>query len=140
MKPDFNFPRPMLHSKNFDFSFSGLKTSVLYFLRDNKDADPRIVALEFENAVVDTLVYKLKKTAEKHKVKTIIIGGGVAANRHLQRELKKNLKGAKILFPDKKLTGDNALMTGVAGYLEYIRNKKKTPKPGSIRANGNLSL
>ena len=139
----FKFPRPMLNSPNLDFSFSGLKTSVLYTIRKIKKLDEdtkRAIALEFENAVVETLIYKMKKAVQKHKVTSIIVAGGVAANKHLQRELRKTFGKGNILLPDKTLTGDNAIMIGVAGYLEYMKNKKKVPKVGKIIADGNLLL
>ena len=143
----FSLPRPMLHSKDFNFSFSGLKTAVLYLIRkiapDGK-VDDKIkseIALEFENAAIECLVYKTKKAIEKYNVKTLIVGGGVACNTHLQREMKKIAgKKIKILFPAKGLAGDNSLMIGIAGYLNYIKNKKKVPKPSTIKATGNLRL
>jgi len=141
----FNFPRPMLKSDNLNFSFSGLKTSVLYAIRDlgKKKLDDNIkkmIALEFENAVIDTLIYKTDKAVKKYKIKKIIVAGGVAANKHLQRQMKRAFGKEKVLLPHKELTGDNALMIGVAGYFEYIRNKKKVPRIENISANGNLSL
>lgn len=139
-----SFPRPMLHSKNFDFSFSGLKTSVLYYTQSLKKLTPESkaeIALEFENAAIETLVYKTKKAAEKYKAKTLIIAGGVAANKHLRREISAiGGKKFKLLFPTPELSGDNSIMIGIAGYLNYLKNKKKTPKPESIKAAGNLKL
>jgi len=146
----------MLHSKNFDFSFSGLKTAVLYLIRDmgglekiDEETKSKI-ALEFENAAVECLVYKTTKAIEKYKIKTLIVAGGVSANKYLRKEMK-NLTPAlsllrrggnkiKILFPQKELTGDNSLMIGIAGYLNYIKNRKKAPRPISIKAEGNLRL
>ena len=108
-------PRPMIYSKNFDFSFSGLKTAVLYLIHDLKKQDPNIltnieikkeIALEFENAAIETLVYKTKKAIEKYKVKTLIVAGGVSANKHLKKEIQKLPKqgfgNLNILFPEKK--------------------------------------
>ncbi len=137
---DFSFPRPMLKSKNLDFSFSGLKTAVLYFLKDNPIADKSKVAMEFENAVVDTLVYKTKKAIEEHKAETLIVGGGVSANKHLKRELKKITKGKNLLTPTKELSRDNSIMIGMAGYLRYSQNKKNTIKPQKLKAKGDLKL
>ncbi|HAS80647.1 MAG: putative tRNA threonylcarbamoyladenosine biosynthesis protein Gcp [Candidatus Nomurabacteria bacterium GW2011_GWE1_32_28] len=143
-------PRPMIYSKNFDFSFSGLKTAVLYLIRDLKKENPNIfkdekikqaIALEFENAVVETLIYKTKKAKEKYKIKTIIVAGGVSSNKHLQREMKKAMgKDTEVLFPEKELTGDNSIMIGIAGYLQFIKKNKKVPKISSIKAKGNLRL
>ena len=143
----FSLPRPMLHSKNFDFSFSGLKTAVLYLIRDLggiEKISPETkaqIALEFENSAIECLVYKTQKAIEKNNVKTLIVAGGVACNTHLQREMKKVTgKKTKLFFPAKGLAGDNALMIGIAGYLNYIKNKKKVPKLDSIKATGNLRL
>ncbi len=136
-------PRPMLHSKNLEFSFSGLKTAVLYAIRDMgklTEQKKKKVALEFESAVAEVLVHKLAKAEEKYSPKAIILAGGVAANKFLRMEIKKFFKGKTILLPDKTLTGDNALMTGVAGYLEYLKDKKKSISAGGISAKGNLSL
>lgn len=141
---DINFPRPMLYSKNFDFSFSGLKTAVLYYLKDqgklseNKRAE---VALEFENAAIECLIYKTERAIEKYNAKTLIVAGGVAANLHLRREMKKLTgKNIKLMFPTQELSGDNSIMIGIAGYLQYIKNKKKTPKLSQIKAIGSLKL
>ncbi len=150
LKIDFHpflLPRPMLHSKNFDFSYSGLKTAVLYLIRDfggiekiNKKTKAQI-ALEFENAAIECLVYKTVKAIEKYKIKTLIVAGGVSANKYLQKEIKKITKNKiKLFFPPKELTGDNSIMIGIAGYLNYVKNKKKVPKIDSIKATGNLRL
>ena len=144
-------PRPMLHSKNFDFSFSGLKTAVLYLIKKIGKLDPKTkaqIALEFENAAIECLVYKTQKAVEKYKIETLIVAGGVAANKHLRDEMKKITRAKagqagrniKLLFPTKELSTDNSLMIGMAGYLNYIKNKKKTPKIDSVKATGNLRL
>ncbi|MES3032076.1 MAG: tRNA (adenosine(37)-N6)-threonylcarbamoyltransferase complex transferase subunit TsaD [Patescibacteria group bacterium] len=146
----FSLPRPMLYSKNFNFSFSGLKTAVLYLIRDlskthsnilQNDKIKTAIALEFENAAIECLVYKTKKAMEKYGAKTLIVAGGVAANTHLKSEMKKAVgRKIKLLLPTKELAGDNSLMIGIAGYLNYLKNKKKVPKPSTIKATGNLRL
>ncbi len=143
----FALPRPMLHSKNLDFSFSGLKTAVLYLVRDlggieKIDAKTKAqIALEFENAAIECLVHKTKKAIEKYQTKTLIVAGGVAANKYLRSEMKKVTgRKIKLLFPTPELSGDNSLMIGIAGYLNFIKNKKKVPKPENIKATGNLKL
>lgn len=138
-------PRPMLYSKNFDFSFSGLKTAVLYLIRDIEksrklDSETKSeIALEFENAAIECLIYKTKKAIEKYKIKTIIVGGGVSGNEHLRREIEK-FKKVELLIPEKKFTGDNSLMIGIAGYIQYLKRKRKFTKASNIKATGNLSL
>src|SRR3989338_773257 len=147
----FSLPRPMLHSKNLDFSFSGLKTAVLYLIKKIGLLDEKTkikIALEFENAAIECLIYKTKKAIEKYKVKTLIVAGGVAANQHLRNEIKKiasRVKGQasnkiKLLFPPKELVGDNSLMIGIAGYLLYAKKKGKFGKASNIKASGNLRL
>src|SRR3989338_6639954 len=135
---NFKLPRPMLYSKNFNFSFAGLKTAVLYLIRDLKkqhsnilqnDKIKQAIALEFENAAIECLVYKTAKAIEKYKVKTLIVGGGVAANKYLRNEIKK-IKKIKIYFPTPLLSGDNSIMIGVAGYLNYVKNKSRPQASG----------
>jgi len=149
---DIILPRPMIYTKDYDFSFSGLKTAVLYLIRDLKEKNPnilndikikQIIAREFEDAVIETLVYKTIKAIKQYKIKTLIVGGGVSANKYLQEILKKTVKKekleTKIHFPSKSLTGDNALMIGIAGYFQY-KNKKIVKNLDKIKAEGNLSL
>ena len=149
-----SLPRPMIYSKDYDFSFSGLKTAVLYLIRDLKEKNPNMldnikvkqqIACEFENAVVETLVHKTIKAIKQYKIKTLIVGGGVSANTYLQEEMVKKIKKeklkTKVHFPSRKLSGDNALMIAIAGYFQY-KNKKfvKTGKSLKLKANGNMSL
>jgi len=144
-KLKIKLPRPMINADNFDFSFSGLKTAVLYALRDLTVKFPlakirSVMAREFQNAVVDVLVSKTIKAAKRYKVKTVMIGGGVAANQKLRAELGKALKhsspGTCYLTPDPSLTGDNALMIALAGY--FSRNKKTAWRV--LQADANLRL
>jgi len=149
-------PRPMIYSKDYDFSFSGIKTAVLYLIRDLKEKNPNIlddikvkqqIACEFENAVVETLVHKTIKAIRQHKIKTLIVGGGVSANKYLQEQMENAIKvlpkqgfgKIKVYFPSKNLTGDNALMIAIAGYFQY-KKKKYTKNFNLIKAKGNLSL
>ncbi|NVN96793.1 tRNA (adenosine(37)-N6)-threonylcarbamoyltransferase complex transferase subunit TsaD [Candidatus Nomurabacteria bacterium] len=149
---EITLPRPMIHSKDYDFSFSGLKTAVLYLIRDMKEKNPNIlddinikqkIAREFEDAVIETLVHKTIKAIKEYKIKTLIVGGGVSANTYLQEVMKKKIKEnklkTKIHFPSKSLTGDNALMIAIAGYYQ-AKNKKFVKNLSSIKAEGNLSL
>ncbi len=150
----FSLPRPMLHTKDFNFSFSGLKTAVLYKIRDLEKSGKKLtheliteLAHEFENAAIECLTHKTKKAIEKYKIKTLIVGGGVSANQHLKNEITRFRQGSgkanknlKIYFPTKELSTDNSLMIGIAGYLNYIKNKRKVPKASSIKAVGNLRL
>ncbi len=145
----FILPRPMMYTKDFNFSYSGLKTSVLYLIRDLEKSGQKIndkikaeIALEFENAAIECITHKVKRVIEKYGIKTVIIGGGVAANKHLRSEMKKiTTKGEiKLLLPTLELSRDNSVMIGIAGYLNFIKNKKKVIKPDTIKATGNLRV
>ncbi len=142
---EFSFPRPMIHSSDFDFSFSGLKTAVLYALRDLQgelsDSRKKDVSREFEDAVVEVLVYKTLRAAQKYKTMAIIVGGGVSANRLLRAELTRRAHEVNpdrtIHFPTPVLSRDNALMIALAGHLKFTRTKKI---PRTIVAEGDLQL
>lgn len=136
------FPRPMLHPpaggrNNYDFSFSGLKTSVLYYLRDNPKAKKASVAASFQEAVVDVLNKKTEKAAIDCKAKTIFLCGGVSANKPLKNRLNETAKKLKINFsaPDNKFNTDNAAMIAAAAYIAILK-KKKLP----LEAQGNLPI
>ncbi len=137
-------PRPMMYSKNLDFSFSGLKTATLYLIRKLGTLDEdlkRQISLEFEEAVTETLVHKTQKATEKYGVKTLIVGGGVSANKYIKKGIEKALdKKINILFPGKGLSTDNSIMIGIAGYLQYIKKPTKFTYKTKIKANGNLKF
>lgn len=141
-------PRPMINSQNYDFSFSGLKTAVLYFVKTLskekiKELTPAICA-EFQQATIDVLVQKTIRASKEHKAKTIIVGGGVIANKTLREKLtqESSKNGFSIALPEIKFTGDNAAMIGLAAFMrEKIKRKKNldiTEK--NLKANGNLKL
>jgi len=138
-----NFPRPMLHSKDLNFSFSGLKTSVLYKLRELGKISAKTktdIAASFEEAVVDVLTKKTLEALRQYRPKTAALGGGVAANNRLRKELPHKLIAesyqTNILLPEKIFTGDNAAMIAVAGYYRFLKKKfNKNPI-----ATGNLKL
>ncbi|MEK7662338.1 MAG: tRNA (adenosine(37)-N6)-threonylcarbamoyltransferase complex transferase subunit TsaD [Patescibacteria group bacterium] len=144
LNDEIKLPRPMIGSKDFDFSFSGLKTAVLYMIKKlgklsaQKKAD---IALEFENAAIEVLISKTIGAAKIHKAKTIVIGGGVSANEKLRREItlavNKNLPKTSVLLPNKSLTTDNAIMIAAAAYFKKPLSKTKLPE---MRALGNLSF
>ncbi|WP_047265055.1 tRNA (adenosine(37)-N6)-threonylcarbamoyltransferase complex transferase subunit TsaD [Marinitoga sp. 1155] len=124
-KPVYDFPKP-LYNKGYDFSFSGLKTSLLYFIKQNKNFKIEDVAASFQKSLIDTLIHKTIKASKEFKINDIIIAGGVAANSYLREKIKtekeKNKK-LNIYFPPLNLCTDNALMIARAGYEKYIRNK-----------------
>lgn len=122
-----SLPRPMIESGDFDFSFSGLKTALLYATQRDKNWRNKIpeYAYEFEQAVADVLVSKTIKAAKKYEVKNIMLSGGVAANIELRSQLENavenKLDGAKLIIPDFKYCTDNAAMMAAAGYFRAKR-------------------
>ena len=142
----FNLPRPMIVSKYFDFSFSGLKTAVRYLL--NPPQPPFVkggrggarrpstnhqslitdICASFQQAVIDVLVEKTIRAAKQYKAKSIMFSGGVAANQELRRQMasavKKNIPNSKFYIPDSKYCVDNAAMIGLAGYWKHMRQGK----------------
>ena len=135
-------PRPMIHTKDYNFSFSGLKTAALYLIEKLKKEKVSVVkmrpiiAKEFQNAVVDVLAAKTIRAAKAYKVKTVILGGGVAANTLLRErlgdEIKNNFPAPRYLLPDMAFTGDNAAMIAAAAYLF---GKKKIGTSADVDAN-----
>ncbi|MBP9727751.1 MAG: tRNA (adenosine(37)-N6)-threonylcarbamoyltransferase complex transferase subunit TsaD [Candidatus Moranbacteria bacterium] len=124
----FEFPRPMLDADNFDFSFSGLKTSVLYYLKkhENQKKDEKFideVCHEFQEAVVDVLVGKTKKALALYSPATFVIAGGVSANVRLRNQLRNVIEtefpDTDFLTPEFSYSLDNAAMIGIAGALRY---------------------
>lgn len=132
-----NFPRPMLRDKNYEFSFSGLKTSVLYFHRDNPKVSKEDLCASFQQAVIDSLVGKAMRAAEEFGAKSVLLSGGVAANKTLRAALQKKVEesGREFFVPDFKYNTDNAVMIAAAAYVAKLRGKKYP-----MRANSNLSL
>lgn len=155
----FDFPRPMINSNDFNFSFSGLKTAALKTVQDvgivkniqieqvkrsnklNKQGDRTIItdiAASFQKAVVDVLVSKTIKAAQKYRVKTIMLAGGVAANSLLRKELRSKVNFA---VPPAKLCTDNAAMIAAAAYFRAKKfGLKKYKNWQKINADANLKL
>jgi len=133
----YPLPSPMIHSKDFNFSYSGLKTAVLYLIRDLKNSPSNSsgqisaqqkfdIAASFQKAAIDVLIKKTVKAAEEYKVKSIFLSGGVSANKLLRLNLNAIATelGVNYSQPPLEYTGDNAAMIALAGYLNYQKNKK----------------
>lgn len=147
---DIVLPRPMLHTKDYDFSFSGLKTAVLYLTNEIKEKNNGIIpedikasiAYEFQEAAADVITKKTYSAISDFGVQTLIVGGGVSANSRIKEvlitKMSEIIPSENIHFPTRELTGDNALMIGLAGYFKI----KKDPNAvyTDIRAEGNLAL
>ena len=162
---EINLPRPMLHTDDFDFSFSGLKTAVLYLIKNLKKDNnweelpikvKQKIALEFETAVTEILLKKTRTAIEKYGAKTLILGGGVIANNHIRQTFQKlsnRVTQLEILMPEIEFSTDNAVMIGIAGYFQYLEQNSKPAvgqkKKGQLQfatdlkelqADGNLSF
>lgn len=122
------FPRPMLH-KGSDFSFSGLKTAVRYYLHDHPQADLGDVAASFQAAVVEVLVSKLFASARSLQVKTLVVVGGVAANAGLRQALDRTAAQTKytVYYPDLSLCMDNAAMIAACAHYRYRYFQEQSP-------------
>jgi len=149
---EIKLPRPMIKSDDFNFSFSGLKTAVLYLIKKNeeKKKDSSFIAAvckEFQQAAIDVLIAKTISAAKKHTPKSILLAGGVSANQELRQQLeisiKKNLKNTSYFCPEFKYTIDNASMVGAAAYFRWKQMKDKSELENSwknLEANANLPL
>jgi N6-L-threonylcarbamoyladenine synthase len=137
-------PRPMIDSPDFDFSFSGLKTAVLYLTEKLSPAQIKkltpAIAAEFQQAAIDVLVAKTARAAKKFNAKSVLLGGGVSANKELREQLGAAVKetGAGYFIPKMEFTGDNAAMIAFAGWKKYQRKKKN--EVFDLAAEPNLTL
>ena len=146
----YSLPRPMLHTKDYDFSFSGLKTAVLYLIRDLAQASQiklterqkADIAASFQAAAVEVLIKKTIRAAKEYKAKTLILGGGVSANAalrsHLGEAVRRETPNSLLLIPDSRLTGDNALMIAAAAY--FVGKKMSPEQAVSLRADANATV
>ena len=118
---------------SFDFSFSGIKTAILYYVRDHKydkDFSIKEVACAFQESVVSVLIEKSIHACQKFKIKTLLVGGGVAANSHLRKRLILKARGhhIKVYFPTLPLCLDNAAMIAGLGYHIYHKKMESAGK------------
>ena len=124
----FKFPRPMTNRPGLDFSFSGLKTAALTIVRKNEPLDANLradIAHAFQDAVVDTLRIKCMRALEQTGHRSLVIAGGVGANRHLRSELQQHLQGAgaRLYFPAFEYCTDNGAMIAYAGALRLLEGQ-----------------
>lgn len=130
--PDkFKFSKP--HVPGYDYSFSGVKTSLLYFVRDRIAEDPDFmeknkedICASFQKTLIDILMDKLIKAAKATGIKEITIGGGVSANSGLRARIEEEgrKRGWNTYLPEFKFTTDNAAMIAVAGYFHYLAGER----------------
>jgi N6-L-threonylcarbamoyladenine synthase len=139
------FPRPMIKEAHDDFSFSGLKTSVRYFLRDHPAALTseqaiRDVCASVQSAIVDVLVEKTLRAAKRLKVRFVTASGGVTCNRALRAELAKACEKSKLnlLLAEPKLCTDNAGMIGILAERKFLKNTAPTSLDSDIKPSWSL--
>ena len=144
-----HLPRPMINQRNYDFSFSGLKTAVLY---DFKNRPSRIrkskryiqaISAEIQQSIIDVLIKKTIRAAKDYRVKSIMLGGGVAANLELRQQFKAKIdslsRSIKFNFfvPPEKFCTDNAVMVALAG---FFHRQRRTKNLKNILARPNLRI
>ncbi|HCB35183.1 MAG TPA: hypothetical protein DEP25_00920 [Candidatus Taylorbacteria bacterium] len=147
-RSDLVLPRPMLHSGDYNFSFSGLKTAVLYTVTELPKLTEKIkvaLAREFEDAVTEVLTSKTTKAIKKFGIETLIIAGGVIANTHIRASFEELRATAfpslEFLIPEIPHSTDNALMIAVAGFLRLSRKGDSTKASAEpLLAKGDLRL
>jgi len=138
-----DFPRPFIDKDNYDFSFSGLKTAVINYIHNQKQKDKELdindIAASFQKAVIDILTNKTIKAALNKKAESVILSGGVAANKRFREVLETNLKEYNIplYYPEMKLCTDNAAMISTVAYYQYL---KKDFANHDLNADPNLKL
>ncbi|MGP1610743.1 MAG: tRNA (adenosine(37)-N6)-threonylcarbamoyltransferase complex transferase subunit TsaD [Candidatus Cryptobacteroides sp.] len=127
----FTFAKPRI--PGFDYSFSGVKTSLLYFIRDEMAKDPEFmeknkedICASFQKTLIDILLNKLVKAAKHTGIKEITIGGGVSANSGLRDRIEEEgrKRGWNTYLPEFKFTTDNAAMIAISGYFHYIEGER----------------
>jgi N6-L-threonylcarbamoyladenine synthase len=132
------FPHPNI--PDLDFSFSGLKTSILYFLRDRLKENPDFIeqhkadlCASIQHTIIEILMHKLRKAALQTGIKHVAIAGGVSANSGLRNAMieERDASGWKVYIPKFEYSTDNAAMIAITGYFKYIKgdfaSQKLTP-------------
>lgn len=128
----YKFPKPRVDGSPLDFSFSGLKTSVINLVHNaeqkGEEVNPADVGASFINGVVNCLCENTEKAMEMTNEKTLVLAGGVSANSVLRSRMEKlaKEKGWTLYLPDLSLCGDNAAMVGAQGYFEFLKGQRAT--------------
>jgi len=143
----FPLPSPMAKSKDYNFSYSGLKTAVLYLLRNlgergNDEQVKADIAASFQKSAVNVLIDKTIRAAKEHQVNGILLSGGVSANKLLREKLHiaATELGLPFFCPKMIYTTDNAAMIGAAGYFKWIAQTKPNASWKDVRMDANLRL
>lgn len=142
-------PSPMINSKNYEFSFAGLKTAVLYLVKNIKDKENKLneqtiadISASSQKAIVDVLIAKTVRAAKSNDAKSVMLSGGVSANKLLRQRLKESLTDTEIevLIPEMSYTTDNAAMIAVAGYFSNLNKKSSDLNWQSVKADSNWEM
>jgi N6-L-threonylcarbamoyladenine synthase len=143
----FDFPRPKLRDNDDDFSFSGLKTSVRYFLRDNPKLlegmqSIRDLCASVQAAIIEVLVVKTMRASERLNVRCITASGGVTANRALRRELARACasRGFTLRVAERNLCTDNAAMIGILAERKLMHGTASTSLDADIAPGPGIGL
>jgi N6-L-threonylcarbamoyladenine synthase len=140
----FHLPRPMLHSGDLDFSFSGLKTAVLTLMQKNEMTDETCgaIALAFQEAVVDVLTEKSLTALAKTGHTRLVVAGGVGANRQLRQKLCKRVEelGATVFFPELEFCTDNGAMIAFAGAQRLVKTASESKRTDTFTINARWDL
>jgi len=136
----FHFPRPMISSNDFNFSFSGLKSHVINLHHNMVQRGEKIIienfCRSFQEAITDVLVKKTQEALLKYPVKQVIVAGGVAANKGLRAKMLERITEVSVYFPHIKYCTDNAAMIAVSGYFKY----QKFHRADNLLLNGSSRL
>lgn len=134
------FPRPLLDAPGYEFSFAGLKTAVVYHLRDNPSTPREDLAASFQEAVVDVLVEKALRAAQAKKVRRLVIVGGVAANSRLREKFKAHSEKCEVHFPSLALCTDNAAMIAAAAHFHHMHQHHSQEEEWTLSPQSGLKL
>ena len=138
----YEFPIAMKQKNNYDFSFSGLKTSLLYFLQKNEKTEENVaeIAASYQKTIVDTLIYKLNIAVKKYDAKNIVVAGGVSGNSRLRSAINGKFSRLNVSIPPLKYCSDNAAMIGTAVNILKDRWEDNWNKDYSIEAFSNMRI
>ncbi|MFH0771453.1 MAG: tRNA (adenosine(37)-N6)-threonylcarbamoyltransferase complex transferase subunit TsaD [Candidatus Omnitrophota bacterium] len=141
-----NFPAAVIDEDSYDFSFSGIKTAVLYYIRKNFAGSKRLsksvradIAAAFQRTAIESIVIKSIGACKSKKVKTLVVGGGVSANKFLRQALARagEENGTRVVFPSFEFSVDNGAMIAAMGYRLY---KKGVKADLNLSAESNLGI
>jgi N6-L-threonylcarbamoyladenine synthase len=138
----YKLPRPMMHSGDLEFSFSGLKTAVLTLVKqsDNDEQTRADIACAVQEAIVDVLAQKARAALAPTGLEQLVVAGGVGANKWLRERLSEDIskRGGKVFYPDLEFCTDNGAMIAFAGALRLAQQENKKDYRFNVRPRWNL--